>query len=306
VARMHARLLPWLVALLFLAAAPVLRAQATLRYQFKQGEKIPYALHVTQKSSTQAMGMDFTLVQRQVIDLTWHILSVDEAGIAKVKLAFDKVKMSLDTAKQTSEVTSDSTEEPKDEFAKVTQPLVKTLSKFQATFRITPLGEIKDVKVPEEILKEFQALPGPGGKAGNEWSEERVQRTLSESGLVLPKVALEKGKTWRNKVSGQSPFGKIGGEVEYSYQGFEARDGKELAKFTMKPELKIVEVRKEPQVELTIKGPDGNGVAYFDNAAGRLVEVTTQQTIEAQAQVNDKMFTQKLELSNSLKLKKAE
>jgi hypothetical protein len=288
---------------MLLASASGLRAQVTLKYQFKQGDVLHYQLVTSQKGTTKAADKEFPGQQRQTIDMAWLVQSVDVKGNAKIKLNFERAKLLIETPKESVEATSDAKDLPEKEPAKSMTGMVKALAKFEAEVTISPQGEIKGVTIPEAVLKEMKAIPGAEQFAAG-WTPENLERTLSDSMLVLSPDPIAKGKSWKTKVEGMSPFGKLTGDMEYVYEGTVTRDGRNVEKFLVRPKLKIETDPKSP-VKLTVKEYASEGSAYFDNAAGRLVEVTTTHRIEVQAKVEDMVFTQKTELSNSLKLIKA-
>jgi hypothetical protein len=284
-----------------LAVGQPLRAQTALKYQFKQGETLQYALSIAQKSTAKGNDMEFTSVQKQLIDMSWLVQSVDDKGNAKVRLKVDRARLSVDTGKQSWEAASDAKEEPADDPAKSLAAVAKSLAKLQGDFTLTPQGDAKDVSIPASAIKEMKAVPG-AEKAAETWTPETLQRTIQDVLLQLPPGPVTKGKTWQTKIVGQSPFGKITGETVHTYDGTVERDGRKVEKIVLTPKLKV---EIDPKAPVALKNQEAEGAAYFDNASGRLVEVATSQQFEVQAEVKGSTFMQRIEVSNALKLLKA-
>jgi hypothetical protein len=286
----------------FLAGGTALEAQTTLKYRFKQGDTIRYLLTATQKGTTKAKDNEFTVVNKQFLETTWKVESVNDKGDARIRIKYDRAKLTADNGKEMAEGSSDAKEDPTTDPAKGMTLMAKALAKFEGTFIMTPQGEIKDAMILPESLKEIKAIPG-ADKIAEGWSAETLGRTLKDNTLALPADAVTKGKTWKHEVSGQTQYGKVSGDLVYVYDGVVDRDGGKAEKFLVKPKLKI-ETDPKAKPPLTIKTFESEGTAYFDNAAGKLLEVSTSQRIEVQVEVEGTVFSQKTEVSNSLKLAK--
>jgi hypothetical protein len=289
------------VVLLVLSAchawAGSLGAQTTLRYKFKAGDDYAYVMQSTTKSTTVAGDKTLTEVNKQTIDMTWHVDKVDSKGTATVQVRFDRAKLSLQMGKDTVEVSSDSKDTPDKDPGKQMAVVVKALAKVTGTFTITSMGEIQNVFMPEAVIKEIKAMPG--AEQVN-WNEDTLRSTLKDNTLGLPFEAIAKGKSFKSPVEGQSPYGKISGEMEYIYEGPIQREGRTLERIVMKPRLKITPDPKA-QFPVTIKRYDADGSAAIDNVQGRLMEMVSSTRVEVQTEVMGKMFTQKTDVDNALK-----
>jgi hypothetical protein len=284
-------------------SGPALEAQTTLKYKFKKGDTLQYAMQLQTKSLLRG-EKELMAVEKQDIELSWHIDGVDDKGTATIRLKFDRVKLAFENGEAKGEVSSDAKEEPKEDF-KAASANAKAMSKVEGTFTITSQGDIGDITVPASALKEIRAIPG-WGEATETGVKGHLQAALKDSILHLPAEGIAKGKAWKHKTEGNTPYGPYTGDMEYTFDGDVQHDGRTLAKFQVKPNIKIkVDNDPKSEVTVTIKNQDAHGAAYFDNTAGRLVEVTTVQVIEVQAEVKGKTILGKKEVTNSFKLVKA-
>ena len=149
-----------LVLTVVVLAGPRLHGQTALKYQFKTGDTLYYDLMILQKGTTRGDDKEFSSQQKQVISMSWKVQSVDDKGAAKLALKFDRVKVSGEAAKESVEVSSDDKQEPAKEGAKGMYITAKAMAKIEASFTMTPQGEIDKVSIPASVLKEINAIPG--------------------------------------------------------------------------------------------------------------------------------------------------
>lgn len=282
--------------------AAVATAQTTLRYKYKEGDTLKYVLEQKMKMNMNVMGNDIEMNMDQSSDMTWSIGKVDDKGNAKITVKFGRQKMSMKSPMGNVEVDSNSTQEPDDQLGQILYKVTKALAGVEVSGTVNPQGEYSDVVVPDKALKEFQELPG-SANFGDMFSPDGIKRMLSQSGLIMPKEAVSKGKTWKNKTDMKLPIGKMIAEVEYTYNGPDEKGGRTLEKIALKPKATLEPDRNAP-IAMKLKSHSATGTAYFDNEAGRLQEVTTQQTMEMEADVMGMAFTQKMVQTMTMRLAK--
>jgi hypothetical protein len=291
---------PAVVALALLAGPA--HAQTTLRYKFQSGEKLQYGLSQDMKMTMNIGGMDIEVKFKQLMDMDWDVQKVDGQGNAQVRLTLSHVRLNL--ASPTGNAAFDSkknTQEPEDPLGKVVAQLAKGLAALEMTFTMTPDGEMKDIKIPEEALKKLKEVPGADKFGGDMLSPEGLSK-MAGGGLVLPKGPVTKGKTWTQKYSLKMPFGKLAGDMKYTYDGPAEKGDQKLEKIAVQPNLKI-ELDPDAPAQIKIKSQKDKGQAYFDNEAGRLVEVSNEGTMEMEVEAGGMTFTQNITQSTTLRLK---
>ena len=275
-------------------------AQTTLRYKFKEGDNLKYTIEQKMKMTMNVMGNAIDMTMNQTSDMAWSIQSVDSDGNAKITVKFGRNKMTMDGPQGKVQVDSDSKQEPDDPVGQVLYKVIKGLSGLEMNATISATGEYTDIKVPEKAVKELQNLPG-GEMFGDMFSGDGIKRMMSQSGLVMPKDPVEKGKTWKSKSDMKMPFGKLVAEVEYTYAGSTEKDGRTLEKITLKPKATI-EPNPNAPFTMKLKSHDGTGTALFDNAAGRLLEVTNQQNMDMELEVMGMTINQRMVQTTTMRL----
>ncbi|HEV3082447.1 MAG TPA: DUF6263 family protein, partial [Gemmataceae bacterium] len=228
---------------LVVSAGPA-EAQTTLRYKFKEGEKFGYTLDQKIKMTTSLMGRDFEVHKNHMADMTWQVLKVDKEGAGQIKLTFTRVKMDMDSPQGKVEVDSKKPRELTDPAGKVLSQVVSILGSLELTFTMEPTGEIKDLVLPEQVKTSLKNLPGAEGM-GDLFSDEGLKK-LVHGGIVLPKEAVSQGKTWKQNVDMKLPMGRIKGDLQFTYEGPEEKDGKKLEKIGVKPDYKIESAPDSP------------------------------------------------------------
>src|SRR5262245_18721146 len=277
-------------------------AQTTLRYKFKEGDTLKYVLEQKMKMTMNVMGNDIEINMDQSSDMAWSIGKVDDKGNAKITVKFGRQKMSMKSPMGNIEVDTNNSQEPDDPLGQTLYKVTKALAGVEVSGTVNPQGEYSHVVVPDKALKEFQELPG-SANFGDMFSPDGIKRMLSQSGLIMPKEAVSKGKTWKNKTEMKLPIGKMLAEVEYTYNGPEEKGGHTLEKIALKPKATL-EPDKNSPIAMKLKSHSAKGTAYFDNEAGRLQEVVTQQTMEMEADVMGMAFTQKMTQTMTMRLAK--
>src|SRR5438128_1135271 len=72
-------------------------AQTTLRYQFKEKDKLAYEIDQKTKSSMNLMGAEIGTTASAQTNLYWEVLKVDTQGNAHVKVKVTRSRLSLDS-----------------------------------------------------------------------------------------------------------------------------------------------------------------------------------------------------------------
>jgi hypothetical protein len=264
-----------LLASLVLASAA--QAQATLRYKFKEGEKLDYVINQDQKMEIGPIEMKVNMA----IDMTWETGKVDEEGNAEVKVKISRVKFALDGPMGNVEIDSKDAKDADDLIGKMLVPLVKGMADIEISFKATPSGEMKDTKVPERKLDKLKKLPGLG-QMGDLLTPDSFKSTVQGSILpLLPKDAVEKGKTWTQKEEQKTALGAVSGKTTYTYEGQVEKNGKKLDKIAVVPEAKI-DPDAKAEIKVKIKKMNSKGYAYFDPQAGRVIESTNETSAVAE------------------------
>jgi hypothetical protein len=216
------------LALVSLLAAS--RADEPIRWKFKVGQKLAY--NMTQDMN-MAMNMgpatQINTTVHQVMDMSWDVQGVNEQGDAVINQKFDRMQMKMtgpmavdfDTAK----------DEPATGMAAAFAPLYKAMTKNEFEVTMTSRGEIKDVKVPQDVLDALKGSPG-AAQMGDLAKPEGFQKMIMQNAFVLPENAPKKGDRWSTTASVTNPMaGKQTVETSYTFEEMRDINGDKFAVF---------------------------------------------------------------------------
>jgi Family of unknown function (DUF6263) len=300
-----------LVALLGTFVATSVRADDPLRWKFNVGEKLDYKM--VQDMAMSASGPqipEMKTTMRQEMNMTWDVVGVDEkSGEAVIRQKFDQIKMKMNTPVGGFEYDSKSEEAPSGLGAMIA-PMYKAMTEGEFEITMTARGEVKDVKIPEQVLTALKNSPGAAAM-GDIASADGFKKMISQGALVLPKDAPKKGESWTTKVEMKNPaVGKQTVETTYTYDG--TKDVKGTTFAVIRPQLKMdfeskpadaqasqpdqpQQPAQQAQLQMKIKDQTSDGEVLFNIKAGRLHSTSLKQNVTIDASVQGKPIQQKID-----------
>ncbi len=277
------------------------RAEAPLRWKFKAGEIVHYNL--IQKTDTTmklADGRTGGSKVSQNSDIRWTVESVSPDGVAELAQTIDRVRVRMDSVTGQPPFEYDSaSDEPLPEGAVATQlvPVFKALAGLKCTLVMDPRGEIRDVRIADEVVQSLEK--SFKGGLGHLFSKESLKNMVGQSSLVFPEGEVDKGKTWTEKTKTPSPqLGTMITDKTYTFQGAEAAEPS-LVRIDLDTKT-ILEPVADSQIEFEMKKQDGKGRFVFDTTKGRIVssniDVQMTQSIKTQGQVLEQTIVNQMEM----------
>lgn len=252
-------------------------AQETLRWKFREGQRLNYTISQTMDMQMTVMGMDARSRIAQTMDMEWVVRGVAEDGTATIGQTLRRVRFKMDGGALAGrfEYDSEKKEEIEGPVAAATAKTYDALVGGEFTVKMTPLGNVRVVELPRtftDLLEDDPTLTSqPGALTG-----DTFKQLMSQSGVVFPKEPVKEGETWTNKVEINAPFGRINLESRMESLGTEKQVDRALEKIAVSPRMSIKATERSPfTIELT--SFDGSGTVLFDNAAGHIVESTLKQ-----------------------------
>jgi hypothetical protein len=246
-----------------------------LRWKFTAGERLRYASDSETQTRTLFEGTENKHTMSQSTVQSWQVDKLNDDGSADLQLVFDRWRMRSDSANNLIEVDSDSTAEPTGQAA-VLLPLVKAVAGVPFSVKLSPLGAVSDVVLPEALVKAVAAR-GQNNFAKEFFTEESLKAMVSQGSLQLPEQALEPGQTW------EDTKGHKGMKVTsvYTYVGPEPEQTPRVERIEMTARVDWNDATVAG-VKINIAEQSMNGVIHFDNQRGCLVdmEVTQKMALE--------------------------
>ena len=278
-----------------------------LRWRFTPGETIRYA--TTQRATHRVAASENSpateFASSRSIDLSWKVEAVDAQGVASLIERIDRLRMKSESPR--GEVT---------EFDSASEKDPPTMSQAAAATMRAAVARTLLVKMNSQgAVLERKALPAARGEADKDKSPGKDRSSPSPAQeppapmlwrIALPEGPVAPGKTWTEAAATTSPLmGPVTLESRFRYEGSETRDGRTLEKITFSTRMKP---RKEQAPKpFQVSQQESEGAYYFDNAAGRMVEMTTKTKLKMSvSESGKKTLEQSNEIEQRFELKPAE
>ena len=249
-----------------------LQAQTTLRFQFKDKEKLYYVVEQKTKSLLKILGqVDVNSNVNSTMAFYWEVVKLDQ-GNAQVRIKFTHSKMSMDSLLGMSRSIPKTRSLPNDATGKMLGQFNRVIAAMEITATMLPTGEMKDVKVAEATAKALKAIPS-AELAGDLAHPDNFRDMLSS--IVFSTEPVAKDKSWTYKSETYSPEGKLNTETVFTLEDTIQQDGAALEKISLKQNIKIV---ADPKAMIKVSSIKSSGHLLFDNKLGRFVGSTINQT----------------------------
>lgn len=257
-----------------LAPASIAQKPTEFRYKFQEGQTFPYLLKQSTESVVSINGQTIEQKLEQTFDVTWKVKKVRDDGSAEIAQTFDRVRFTLDSLLGQMSFDTKDGKEAEGPLAQI-GAIFRDLVGGEGSIRVTPLGEVVDVKLPakaSEALKNVPALPG----GQRMLSEETFQTIFSQAMVIFPE---KPAATWTSKREiGQPPVGTMVLDTTYTHAGPDAQS-KGLDRVDAKIKLDY-KFNADLPVTIKLKKQDVSGTSLFDRAKGQLVNSTLNQKID--------------------------
>lgn len=262
--------------LFVLAHTSELRAEVLLRLKFREGQELEQRISTDTRTSLSGLGPTVETEQSFEIESVAKVRKLLPDGSAECELRFERIRARMHLPPE-GEQEYDSKERKKfsGPLSAKTNDLFDALLSSRVSYRLTPLGEIKDLKVPEAILRQ---LRGEGAPAGGFFSEKSLEQ-LFQANPLLPEKAVSPGDSWNEELEIEQPYGKLTVVTTCEYQGPEKRDGRELERIGVRTDVKLA-AGADPRFNAHLRSFKGSGKALFDKEAGRFEEFEIAQRNE--------------------------
>ncbi|HEX4412682.1 MAG TPA: DUF6263 family protein, partial [Lacipirellulaceae bacterium] len=229
----------------------------------------------------------------QEMDMIWDVQGVDAAtGEAVIDQKFDRIKLTVTSPR--GNVDYDSKEDKVSTgLEALIAPLYKAIAQSEFELTVTSRGEIKDAKVPAEVLAALKNVPDAAA-IGDYATEEGFKKMISKSVFVLPKDAPKKGDVTKTSVELTNKDGeKQIVESSYTYEGTKDIDGETYAIF--KPQLTLSFADGGQAAKSSVAQQSSDGEALFNIAKGRLRSMKLEQHVTINSSSANQPVQQKLD-----------
>jgi len=267
--------LGFLTCALLALLATASQAQTSLRWKFQKGEKLNYTMNQRVAKTISDGSRKFEQTESQIIDTSWVVNNVT-SGMADLTLSIDRFRYSMEGEGQKVAYDSRDGKLPEGPYGQAYGPIFAAMAGPQLNFKMSPQGEITEVKLAEKLLERLRNMPG--GPAGGQFQEETIKQMFTHSTLLLPAMPVARGATWKKESDLESPNFKSKLNNIYTYQGPAPEAAGKLEQIDVTIQTKIEAPPSGPKT--TLKSDDSKGKFLFDNQKGNLSECTLSQKQE--------------------------
>jgi len=279
--------------------ASAVEAATTLRWKFREGETLRY--QTDQKTSTKGKdpdGKEITQGLTLTIDLAWAVKAVEPSGAATITQTVDRIRTTATLP--FGKVSFDSKESG--DAAGPAGPIFKMMVGSEVTFRMTPRGEIVDVKLSDKLMAALKGDEVAG--AQGQFSEVGLKNMVMQMGLILPEEGLDPGGTWNRKLA--IPAGPSGQtrdvDQTFTYRGPDPASPSKAEGIDLSTGFEPI--KPDPNVPISVKSEQARGRYQFDNVAGRIESSTLTQNVEVVGQIEGKDLAMTTETVTTMTLAK--
>jgi hypothetical protein len=277
--------------------------EGSLRYKFKEGEKLRYEFEQSGWFDLSLDGREKTMGSSQTFDMVMSFGKVNKDGKAAVVYTFPRIRMIIDGPEGKTAIDTQQDSDPSDPTGKNLATFLRVLTGSEINATIDPLGRYSNVKLPEKVTHALEeAQLGPGG-IGNIFTEHSLTGLLGKGGLVLlPERAPTIGASWASGTeTGSGMSGRIVSRIEYTYEGVISRGDRELYKISLIPTM-TTDTNNNDSRGMKLKSQGGSGSAYLDCETGWPVETILVQDVSIGMNIGNREVTQKMRMSVRTKL----
>lgn len=252
-----------LLAAALVLALPLQDGKIDLRWKFEKGQALSYK--TVQKNGFEAGGIAVEQEMSQVMSLT--TTEVDDKGTGTLTVKYESL-----AARGTGllEYDYDSEKDKKES----DNPMVKVLAKLVGqsfTVKVTPTGQVSEVKGFEKILEKMAA---EGGDEGTNMmlkqmlSNDTMKTMMQQWFSPLPSEKVGKGDGWTNDVSMPvPPLGQM--KMTFKSKLSDVKDGNAHIDQDIKIELVVDKDAGALPVQVEMKDVKGKSTAVFSVEKGR-------------------------------------
>jgi ribosome-binding factor A len=269
--------------LIILLAASQIPAQTVLTAKWKQGVKLNYVIEDNYTSKSMVKDAVFELSQSLILDTAWHVKSVGTKGEAEIVVTIERVQFTAD-GKGAAAFIQKLRFDSKDQEEPVSTPVLAALRRFagqEIEVAIDERGHVSKFELSGTLNEHLadNTTRELAGLFGDVFTAIGIRHRLTNWLVAFPKEPVSKSETWRHEQI--SRFGPLIDCVHScTFAGAVVRDGQALFRINMNPKLKMrADDATEPRAKITQKITEqkGEGVAYFDERTGHIVEVVLSQ-----------------------------
>lgn len=277
------------------------RAETLLRWKFKTGDKLHYAVAQRSKVVVTNSGLDFDVVGTQIADLTCNVASVAADGTAEIKVVIDRIQMQAASPFGGQfQYDSRSGKTGEGQLWEMVGPLFQASLGQEIHVRVSPSGEVSDIKLPDALGAVLTALEPhavPQLMMGGGINASTYRDMLALAFVRLPEKPVAPKATWKLELPEPiGPVAKRTTELTFTAAGPAEHEGRQLERLDVASHTTVEIDEDNPDFFLEVTADEMTGSVWFDASAGRAVDLALRQKLELAGDLVGTAFSQVREM----------
>ncbi len=247
-------------------------------WKYRSGERLAYSTDVATTITLDLAGAKLSTKGSQSIQLTSEVRKVAADGTAQSARTIERMTMRIEGPAAARGLNYDSA-------APHPPHALDVLVGIEVLSRINAQGEVLTSDGPRKLADAMRQAPRMAEMLHEMLTGDGLRPLTGETDLVFPDSSLAPGDTWKIKRRASDPLlGPQTVDMTYEYIGMVARGGRDLDEFEF-----FLDVTPDSPAQRApgrkVRDQQYKGTAYFDSAAGYLVESTATRTMQAETTV---------------------
>ncbi len=244
-----------------------------LRWKFVDGQQLSVVMVQEMKQEVEVAGQEMITKMLNKTWTLWRPESTQADGSTTIASVISRVKLEVDSPGIDNLVIDTDLAAADGGQAAALDAIIRPMVGVKITNRMSPRGEVTDVKIPEDIAA---ALQGAGGVL----SAEQISEMMQKVSPVFPAQGLQEGDSWAGTSAIETPVGKINVKSKYTYEGQVEVESRPLHSIKVEIMMDI-----EGAARINFGDQDSTGIMLFDNVHGRLVRSDVDQNFSLEVEV---------------------
>ncbi|MEM8678901.1 MAG: DUF6263 family protein [Planctomycetota bacterium] len=153
------------------------------------------------------------------------------------------------------------------------------------------------------VVNEQKKSPSAAAALNPAFSEDGLKDLLTQAAATLPEGPVNPGDSWDARSEVASPVGKLVMNIQYTYRGVEAHEGKSLDRIDVNVEMRFDDGPNAIGMPVKIAEQACSGVVYFDNQRGRLDHSEIHRRVVTETQIGDQVHRHLVDTGLQLRLR---
>ena len=254
----------------FACATPACWAQKALAWKFKKDSVtnllIEQDTNIQMETASGGVVAPVQTQHHQISNITWTVKEIAPDGQASIEQLVKRVQLDLKSPAGDFQIDTNNNQ-PLSGVGELMAKGIRPLAGARFVVKTKPSGEVSDVVIPDDLLKNL-----------NELSVAGLKEIAANGTLKFPAKAIGVGESWPAQYELEMPpFGKLIVSTTYQYLGEETVGGRILDRIKATTAIKVADAIGNSGLKM--ESQESGGIIWFDNTRGSIDHSEFKQEI---------------------------